>query len=269
MKLPVNIHQIPIINYHKISIRNDVGITTRHPADFKRDMQLLRQEGYQTVTFADLLSGDPLPEKPVIVTFDDGYRCVYQQALPVMQKLGQKGVVFIPTAYIGKENGWDVRIAGKTFAHCDERQLIELQQAGFEIGSHGRTHRALDLLSQEEMERELNQSKQELKILLGKEPVSICYPFGRFDLTIISAAKDAGYRFGAASLYFKMNLNGLSHFALRRFNIYRFESSERLRAKLRMNFNSWRGYRDWLIQQGAKATVFYQKRILKFYQQRN
>jgi len=262
----MTITEIPIINYHKISVENDIGITTRHPEDFQRDMQILKEEGFQTVTFDDLAHGEAWPQRPVIITFDDGYRCVYEQALPVMQALGLKGVVFIPTAYIGRENEWDVRFGGKTFSHLNADQLSALQAAGFEIGSHGRTHRALDLLNPTEMAAELQQSHQELKTLLEKAPVSVCYPFGRFNRQILSAAKEAGYRFGAASLHFNYNLDGLSSLALRRFNIYRFESGKVFRAKLGLPFRSALGYRDWLIQQGARATVVYQKWFLKSYE---
>lgn len=110
----MQLKNVVILNYHKISLRADIGLTARHPDDFKTDLQLVKDLGFKTITFYDLLNSQPSPtEKLVIITFDDGYKSVAEYALPLMKDLNFKGVVYIPTAFIGKTNDWDVQFGGK------------------------------------------------------------------------------------------------------------------------------------------------------------
>ena len=255
----MNPNQIPIINYHKIEAQMDVGVTTRHPQRFARDMRLLKDMGYQTFTFHDILSGQETEsgKKPLMITFDDGYESVYTRAFPVMKELGFRGVVYVPGAYIGKENTWDVQFGGKRYRHLNRGQLLELQRAGFEIGAHGVHHRALTVLGAEDLRNELNGSKNMLEEALGILVVSFCYPFGQFNKTVAAQVRAAGYRFALASMYWG---NGeATSYALKRMNIYRFDSEKTFRKKILPKPPSWLVLRDWVIQRGALATVWYQK----------
>lgn len=254
----MQVHQIPILNYHKIERRSDIGITSRHPDDFAGDMELIRTLGYQTVTFGDIIAGR-IPDNPLLLTFDDGYASVAEYALPVMRQWGLRGVVYIPTDFIGRENLWDVQWAAKRYRHLNEQEIENLLEAGFELGAHSCSHRALTNLSQEDILRELRESKHRLQELSGRPVVSVCYPFGRFNGQILRMAQESGYRFGLASVRFRLPSNGMSHLALPRFNVYRFDSRRSVRQKLQMDFHSALAYRDWLFQQGARATVWYQK----------
>ena len=250
---------IPIINYHKVTTQLDIGITSRHPLQFERDMLALREEGYQTVTFYDLQNSQ-LPKKPIIITFDDGYDSVLEYALPRMQKVGFKGVVYVPTDFIGRVNNWDVQFFGKVFRHLSSDDLRFLRRQGFEIGSHGCSHRSLPDLPREEAIDEIRRSKQRLEEILQEKIVSISYPFGRFNAPLLRQVEQAGYLFGVASLYFATPVPK-NHLMLPRFNVYRMDSSKAVLKKAQANFKSALGYRDWLIQKGSLATVWWQKRF--------
>ncbi len=252
---------IPVINYHKISDRADVGITSRKPDDFYHDLLLFHQLGFRTVTFKDVALGKPLPEKPLILTFDDGYRSVLENAYPAMQSFGFTGVIFIPTAYMGKNNDWDVQFGGNRFKHLGEDDLRLLNRAGFEIGSHGHRHRALTALAPKQAEEELRVSKERLETVLGEKVYSVSYPFGRFNRALLQAAQNCGYRFGVVSVLLRAPFweNGLGRLAVRRLNIYRMDSSKAIEQKLKKGFRCTLAYRDWLIQKGSSATILWQK----------
>ncbi len=258
----MQLKNLAILNYHKISAQADIGLTARHPDDFRNDLKLIRDLGFKTITFYDLLNNTPpSDQKLLMLTFDDGYKSVKEYALPIMKEYDFTGVVYMPTAYIGKTNDWDVQFGNKKYWHLDEQDLKELAVKGFEIGSHGIWHRALTGLSVTECFNELHQSKQTLEEIVEKPVVSVSYPFGQFNKQILALSQRAGYQFGVGSLFYKEadSLDGLGRMALRRFNVYRPDSAAVLKKKLTGDFNSSVAYRDWLIQRGSKATVWWQK----------
>ncbi len=255
----MQLNSVPILNYHKITAKKDIGITSRHPRDFEKDLRLLHHFGYTSITFEQYFNESVLPSKPVILTFDDGYASVLTDALPIMQKFGFRGVIFMPVNYIGKTNDWDVQFGKKVFRHLDREEIRILSEAGFELGSHGLTHQPLPAMSAGRIKKELAESKHILETITGKSVFSICYPFGRFNIPVLRAARESGYRAGVASMYWKALSNGYSSLALRRFNVYRFDSQHTLREKLCLPWNSLLAYRDRMIQFGSSATILYQR----------
>ncbi len=255
----MTIADIPILNYHKIEKKSDIGITSRHPDQFERDIFFLYEQGYQTITFEQYAEGINLPEKPVILTFDDGYQSVLTEAFPVLEKYSFRAVVFMPTAFVGQTNDWDVQFGGQKYIHLNQEELKQLSAAGYEIASHGRSHRSFTSISVSELRQELVQSKQELESLTGKRVQTVCYPFGCFNEQVMEMTEQAGYRFGMASLYFLGSKSIKPELALRRFNMYRPDSQKALKRKLTTDFLTYYGLRDWLFQLGGKLTPFYQK----------
>lgn len=247
--------RVPVLNYHKIEIKNDIGITTRHPDDFLRDMEYLSSHGFTPVTF----QSTALPEKPVMITFDDGYASVYEQAFPVLTRFDFKAVIFVPAAFIGKTNDWDVQFANYKFRHLSQEQIRALSAAGHEIAAHGMKHHPFTLLNSKALRFELEESRAVLEALSGKAVSALCYPFGRFDQRVIGAVREAGYRYAMASLYLGRPPEEEPNLTLRRFNVYRFDSLQMIEKKLRAHFNSAIAYRDWVLQLGGRATPFYQR----------
>ena len=220
---------IPILSYHKIDRRAEWGLTCVKPDRFSRQMAYLKNEGYQPITFHNLYSGT-LPDKPIIITFDDGYRSVYRNAFPVLQETGFSAVVFLITGYIGKLNTWDANIGGIRFAHLDEGQIAEMSRAGVEIASHTVSHRALTYLSDNEVRRELETSRRRLAEICQREIISLAYPFGLQNSRVRHIARRCGYRFGCVNIW--GGNHGTDILNLRRIPVYRSDSFGDFRRKL-------------------------------------
>jgi peptidoglycan/xylan/chitin deacetylase (PgdA/CDA1 family) len=250
---------IPVINYHKIEPDSDIGLTSRHPDRFERDLDLIAKEGFQTITFSDVDGEDLVPDNSLIITFDDAYESTYTHALPRMLKYGFKGVVYVPAAYIGKTNDWDVQFAGKKYRHLNDEQIRELLSNCFELGSHGLSHRLLRSLDKAEMIAELVQSKAILEHISKMRVLSISYPFGRYNQRILSQTAEAGYRYGVGAIRFHRPEYVNQKLSLNRFNIYRHDSDSIFLKKITGRYHSPVALRDWLIQKGGLATAFYQE----------
>ena len=142
-----------------------------------------------------------LPERSVLLTFDDGYRSMRQIALPWLLRFGYPSVLFVPTDFIGKCNEFDAGIEPQE-AVCDWDDLRELQRHGVSVQSHGASHRRFSELAPGELEEELHRSKATLEAGLGTPVEAISYPYGDggVDPQAVDAALErTGYR--AACLY--------------------------------------------------------------------
>lgn len=255
----LTIGSIPIINYHKVIPAFDIGITSRHPDQFYRDLQTLEQFNYQPITFKDVFSASNLPPNPIIITFDDGYEILLDYAIPTMLKFGFRGVIYIPTGFIGQYNNWDVQWGRYRFKHLNQDHLLELQRSGFEIGSHGISHRSFPALSAKCLRCEIAGSKTYLQDLLQERVYSLSYPFGKFNRQTIIEASKAGYSCALASRHYKKVKESQKRYALKRFNIYRFDQTRQFKRKIGLLSNNFLQARDWLIQRGSTATMILQK----------
>ena len=184
---------VPILTYHHFS--NECTNTLCMPIDeFARQMALLEKEGYRTVTMKQVLRfinfEEPLPEKAVAITIDDGYRSLYDLGYPILKQHNFKATLFIYTDFIGKSPNaltWE--------------QLRELSEAGFEVGAHTISH--VDLTRKRKGENEaayLHRVRWELRLPrqlitqhLQQEPVWLAYPYGRLNDLVISMAQEEGY----------------------------------------------------------------------------
>ena len=175
---------VPILAYHQVD--NLPEVYSIDPDEFEQQMQYLSSHGYTAVSLADMLAaaqgGSPLPDKPVIISFDDGYADNYLTALPIMKKYGLRGTVFVIAGQVG-QNGY-----------LTWEQIRAMQVSGTEIGSHTFSHVALSELAQPQMLDELMRSKQTLETNLGRPVEFLAYPFGQYNPDTITAAKQAGYR---------------------------------------------------------------------------
>jgi peptidoglycan/xylan/chitin deacetylase (PgdA/CDA1 family) len=190
--LPRRSLELPILMYHRINVVTastpaaSRGLTV-HPADFERQMRWLKRRGYRTVTqrevFDGLFRGRPLGPRPILVTFDDGYRDVFYRASPVLQRLG-----FRATAYVisGRISAGDPSFLTWPLLHA-------LEERGIEIASHTVHHRDLTRLPAREALAELTQSRRSLERELGHPVQWLAYPFGRFDARVEALARRAGY----------------------------------------------------------------------------
>jgi peptidoglycan/xylan/chitin deacetylase (PgdA/CDA1 family) len=119
------------------------------------------------------------PTRNVVLTFDDGFRNFYDEAMPVLEKHGFTATAFIVSDYIGRRNDWEVPPAGLGVRDLlTWQQVVELAENGIEIGSHTRTHPDLRRLSETETEREIAGSRMSIEDHVGQQVVSFAYPFG-------------------------------------------------------------------------------------------
>ena len=124
-----------------------------------------------------------LPEKPIIISFDDGNVNQYTNALPLLKKYNFKATFFIFTSPIGRSKNY-----------LSWEQVKELADSGLEIGSHGKYHRILTKINSQELSQEIVGSKEIIEKNLGKEINIFSFPFGAYNEKIIELIKEAGYQ---------------------------------------------------------------------------
>jgi peptidoglycan/xylan/chitin deacetylase (PgdA/CDA1 family) len=214
----------PILCYHKVDARRELGVTRIAPRVFRRQMEALAASGLRTLGSAELaarLAGGtvvrprvfaaasgaarpeayPVPQAAapaVVLTFDDGYAALAEHAFPVLADLGLKALVFVVTGYVGRDNDWDIHYGWQRFRHLSWDELARWQERGIEVHSHGATHARLTWISLREAAEELGRSREEIARHTGATPLGISYPYGAVNRWIASLASDAGYRLGFA-----------------------------------------------------------------------
>jgi peptidoglycan/xylan/chitin deacetylase (PgdA/CDA1 family) len=126
-----------------------------------------------------LVEGGPLPEKPILIAFDDGHADLAQYALPVFQRYGLSAVIYVVSRMIGGVSEWDTNRGLSARPLMSSSQILEWRDRGFEFGSHTRTHPDLTGMTDEALEEEIQGSRDDLVKLLGETVPSFAYPFGR------------------------------------------------------------------------------------------
>lgn len=176
---------VPILMYHVIGepagevAYPDLYLST---ADFEAQVEWLAEHGYTAVTLIQVQEawhdGGRLPEKPVVLSFDDGYLGQYLDAMPILRERGWAGQLNL------KSEGSDL----------STKQVKKMIRAGWEIASHTITHPDLRTIPPDRLEQELEGSKRQLERDLGIEIPNFCYPAGMYDDAVIAAVEAAGYR---------------------------------------------------------------------------
>ncbi|MHB1286628.1 MAG: polysaccharide deacetylase family protein [Leptospirales bacterium] len=183
----------PIIYYHRVApdADPDTGVT---PETFDRQMGFLKRIGFHGVALRTVLEDAPDSRRRIAITFDDGYRDNLEWAAPILEKYGFRATIFCISGKIGGVSNWDndPRWVGHPLLTLS--QMRELDQRGFEIGSHTRSHPDLSTLSDDAVEEELFRSREELENLLGRSVETLCYPYGRYSRHTPEIARKAGYR---------------------------------------------------------------------------
>jgi len=251
-----SIYDIPILAYHKISPQGEFGLTTIHPGKFEEQIGYLFSRGYQSVTFRDLL--DPVfvrPDKPVILTFDDGYESIHRFAAPLLEKYGFRSVIAIITGFIGRFNTWEAFSIQRRHRHLASGQIKQLHETGHEIASHSATHPYLPALPHRKAAEELGCSKNALEDITGKEIITFCHPYGRYTNRLSGLLAEHGYKFASVNAgFFPKKINDV--FALPRTSIYASDSRNGFIRKIESyNRFSLTHLGQWIIQRGALAGV--------------
>jgi peptidoglycan/xylan/chitin deacetylase (PgdA/CDA1 family) len=190
--LPRRTVVVPILLYHRIDVlRPSLPAITRSltvsPGDFLAQMEWLKHHGFHAVSqlqlFDALELGARLPPKPVMITFDDGYRDVLWNASPVLERLGMPATSYVITG----------RISGPDPSFLTWGELKVLEQRGIAIGSHTVDHLPLADLDSGRAVYELRDSRQALERHLGHPVQWFAYPYGSEDSRIVALTQEAGY----------------------------------------------------------------------------
>jgi len=172
--------RVPILMYHYLSdppagadrYRRDLSVS---PAQFEQHLAYLQGQGYQPITLYDLVyhltQGTPLPEKPVILTFDDGYRDNYDNAFPLLQQYGFTAAFFVIT---------EVASQGEA-GYMSWDQLRAMHAAGMDIECHARVHEYLPENDDARLVWQVLGCREAIESEIGQRPRFVAYPSGHFD----------------------------------------------------------------------------------------
>jgi peptidoglycan/xylan/chitin deacetylase (PgdA/CDA1 family) len=162
-------------------------------------MRWLRRQGYHSITSRDLvrhwLAGRPFAGRPILITFDDGYRDFHDVAWPILRAEGFTAEVLIVTDLVGRTAEWDAR-EGQPAPLMGWTEIQSLAAAGVDFGSHMATHRRVASLAGREMVLEAARSRALLEGRLDRGCLSIAAPFGEYDDGFVRVASHCGYRVG-------------------------------------------------------------------------
>lgn len=201
---------VPILAYHMVNY--DEEIYSISPDEFDQQMQYLEANGYTAISLSELFAArdgkQKLPDKPIIITFDDGYADNLTTALPIMEKHGLKGTVFVISGSVGQET------------YLTWEQIKEMQARHTEIGSHTANHVDLNTLTLAERENEVKISKETLEQHLQTPIEFLAYPYGQYDAAMADVLQKAGYR-GACTGQTGFNINATNPYMLKRVNVPR------------------------------------------------
>jgi peptidoglycan/xylan/chitin deacetylase (PgdA/CDA1 family) len=223
---------LPIFVYHHVNTKVNNEITIK-PATFEAELKMLSDLGYHAITARELVEyhqkGTPLPDKPVMITFDDGWRTQYSKAWPLLRKYGFKATFFI--------NPQPVSQAYKAYMNRD--MVVELAKAGNDIESHTWKHSRLTRKReqtaaqfQKETLSALTNANSWIRKVVGQQPVAIAYPYGVYDLETIGFVSAAGYKVGFTVDESVSDARKWDRYQLRRFTIGSGETSVSFKRRL-------------------------------------
>lgn len=195
---------IPILMYHQVT---EHELQTRHRIFVTRErfaehLRLFRDSGHTTLTFADLLDFKEgrrdwaeFPEKPLVLTFDDGYRNNLENAVPLLREHGMKAVIFLLCDAGMDHNSWDAgEVPASPLMTSAERQTLAASGT-FEIASHGFSHRKMTEMNDAEALHELAASKAHLEKEFARPIPAFAFTYGAIDERCPELARQAGYAY--------------------------------------------------------------------------
>jgi len=215
---------IAILVYH--SLDQSCSVLSTSPSIFAQQMRILYETGVKVVSLSEVANAIQTCStrtNEVVITFDDGFRNIYDHALPVLRTYGFPATVFLVTDYCEKTNSWPgqtVRLDREPLLRW--REIQEMSRAGISFGSHTRTHPDLRNLSIDEVEEELVSSKKTIAHATGHPVDTLAYPYGGYN-TAVKRLVTRHFRLACSTrLGFVKQDSDL--FALERIEMYYFQS---------------------------------------------
>ena len=184
---------VPVLSYHQVNDEDDNALTVP-TAVFEQQMAYLHDNGYHAITpdqlNAYLTEGAPLPEKPVLITFDDGYRDNYENAFPILQKYGMTATIFLISDFMDRFD-----------KYLTWQQVQEMSEAGIYMGVHTLSHFELPGLSKAELYQQIEGGKLAIEWKTLQFTEYIAYPCGSYNADVLAVASDCGFKGGFTVRY--------------------------------------------------------------------
>lgn len=182
--------QVPVLCYHRIREYKPTDRSGKPyivpPAVFREQIKFLADSGYQTISpdqyYNYLATGAPLPEKPVMITFDDTEAEQHTIGASELEKYGFKGVFFLMTIVINRPH------------YMTKEQIKDLADRGHTVGSHTWDHHMVTKYTEEDWNKQLTESKAKIESITGKPVLHFAYPFGLWNKPAIPELKERGIR---------------------------------------------------------------------------
>ena len=199
---------VPILAYHQVSEEKDIYSVTA--GQFAEQMEYLSAKGYHAISLEELFAAyegkGTLPNKAIVITFDDGYEDNFLTALPIMEKYNMKATVFVVPSLVNTPD------------YLSWQQVLAMKERKIEIGSHTMNHIGLGEVSPEKQRQEIVDSKLVLEQHLGTTVKFFAYPYGQFTAITQQLLREAGYK-GASSGIPGLNNPNTDAYALKRVNV--------------------------------------------------
>lgn len=251
-----------VLMYHRVGDANNSWEKKYciSPEMFSRHMCALYRAKMVPCTIDDfvawMLGKKQLAEKSFLLTFDDGFKGVYDYAAPVLKELGWPATIFLVADLIGKTDAWcsNFNPSGHTYPLMSYSEIGELSMQGFDFHSHTCTHPDLSSLADDAVSDELSRSRQIIQKLSTSSVDYIAYPYGKYDDRVLSAAKKTGYAAGF-SVRPGFNRPGQSLMEIRRLDVFGTDSPNMLLRKVRLGSNNG-GYFNMLN--------YYLRRLIRY-----
>lgn len=179
--IPISEVKIPILMYHSISAQDPGNSLLVPPEQFEAEVAFLKESGYNTITLGqavEALKTGHIPEKPVILSFDDGYVDNYTDAFNILKKYDMIGTFFIITD----------NTDGGGYMSLD--MLREMKEAGMDLQNHTAHHLDLSILSYDDQKESIKSGQDFLRDKIGVDSEFVCYPSGKYNDNTIQVLKD-------------------------------------------------------------------------------
>jgi len=234
---------IPVLLYH--SVDNSGSVISITPSEFRAHMEYFHHSGYRTISLEEYLkylqADTKLPQRAVVLTFDDGFKNNYSEALPVLRKFGFTASIFIVTNRIGGTCSWEKDESIPEIPMLSWDEIREMNDYGIDFGAHSCSHPHLSKISKERLKNELLNSKWIIESQINRPVKFLSYPYSDFNRETTETARECGFLAAFGGVDFSLNNTKEDLYNLKRLGTAHFSSLQDFKAGLL-------GTYDWYIK---------------------
>lgn len=245
---------ITILQYHEISESLVFNPNICPKKMFSKHLDFLHGFRIRDIT-PDLRHGNlSFQSNGCLITFDDGYKGVLNNAFPLMEKFGYKGLVFLVSGYLNSSSRWDVPLLSP-LPHLSKSDVRYLFENGWLIGSHSHSHRDLTRLSYKQIKEDITTSKKVIEDIIGAEIRYFSYPFGKLNQQVKDVLKELGFRFAFKSASLLRRFDDLLEIS--RHSVYIIDFA--IKWKFDSFYNGFENIKEVLANKFAYISPLFQK----------